>query len=93
MSASKVLPLKCVLNLLTVKPAPEKHHLEEADVEGMQRHFSAICFKFEVENLWTTISCVQLKRLKTLNFGGPHLGVTSHPICLPWKFHVFSVSC
>ena len=28
----------------------------------------------EVENLWITISCVQLKRLKSLNFGGPRLG-------------------
>ena len=28
----------------------------------------------EVENLWTTISCVQLKRLKSLNFRGSHSG-------------------
>ena len=46
----------------------------------------------EVENLWATISCVQLKRLKRLNFGGTRLEETFLHICLPWKFHVSSVS-
>ena len=35
-SASKCLPLGCILNLLKVKPALEKHLSEEADGVGMQ---------------------------------------------------------
>ena len=37
LSASKCSPLGCILNLLTVKPALEKHLSEEADGAGMQR--------------------------------------------------------
>ena len=37
LSASNCSPLRCILNLLTVKPALEKHLLEEADGAGMQR--------------------------------------------------------
>ena len=37
LSASKCSPLSSILNLLTVKPALEKHLLEEADGAGMQR--------------------------------------------------------
>ena len=54
--------------------ALEKHLSEEADAAGMQKYFEASCFKRKVENLWSTISCVQLKRLKSLNFGGPSSG-------------------
>ena len=47
LSATKSSPLSCALNLLTVKPALEKHLLEEADVAEMQRYFEASdCFKF-----------------------------------------------
>ena len=37
LSASKCLPLTCILNLLKVKPALEKHLSEEADGTEMQR--------------------------------------------------------
>ena len=37
LSSSKCLPLKCILNSLTVKPALEKHLSEEADGAEMQR--------------------------------------------------------
>ena len=37
LSASKCLPLSCILNSLTVKPALEKHLSEEADGAGMQK--------------------------------------------------------
>ena len=37
LSASKCSPLSSILNSLTVKPALEKHLLEEADGAGMQR--------------------------------------------------------
>ena len=43
--ASRCSPVSCILNLLTVKPAVEKHLLEEADVAGMQKYFEASCFK------------------------------------------------
>ena len=62
LSASKYLPLSCVLNSLTVKPALEKHLLEEADATGMQTYLKQVASSEEVTNLWTIISCVQLQK-------------------------------
>ena len=64
LSDSKCSPLSCVLNLLTVKPALEKHHLEEADVAGLQMYLKQVASNEEVENLWTTISRLQLKKFE-----------------------------
>ena len=41
-------------------------------------HFGTPNFIFPLYLLTLKISCVQLKRLKSLNFGGPGLGGTSH---------------
>ena len=62
-----------ICNSLTVKPALEKHLLQEADVAGMQRYsiLKQVASNGEVENLWTTILRVQFERLKTLNFEWP----------------------
>ena len=52
----------------------------------------------EVENLWTTNSCVQLKRLKSFNFGGPRLGElffifvsAENFVCLLWVVKKFEI--
>ena len=69
----------CILNSLTVKPALEKHLPEEADGAEMQK----VASNRKVENLWTTISCIHFKRLKSLSFGEPRLGkrffIFAHP--------------
>ena len=61
LSACKSSPLSCVLNLLTIKPALEKHLSEEADVSEMQNILKQVASNLEVENLWTTILCASLK--------------------------------
>ena len=50
----------------------------------------------KAENLWTTISWVLLKRLKTLNFGSPRLGklffiitYSENLMCLAWVVKKF----
>ena len=52
----------------------------------------------EVENFWTTNSCVQLKRLKSFNFGGPRLGElffifvsAENFMCLLWLVKNFEI--
>ena len=64
LSASKCSSLSYTLNSRTVKPALEKHLLEEANGAEMQRLLQIRKLKFG-----TTISW-----LKSLSFGDPRLG-------------------
>ena len=64
LNTSKGLPLSCVLYSLTVKPALKKHLLEEVVLQECKSILKQVVLNEEVENLWTTISCVQLKKFE-----------------------------
>ena len=86
LSASKCSPLTVVAFLIRSQLSL---HWRSIFRKKLMVQDAKVASNTNVENLWTTISYIHFKRLKSLSFGEPRLGQT--PIVAPLIFGTFSL--